>query len=79
MSSAELPTVRLSDQTRWEYRVASINVGGLFGPAVDVNELATYLNGSGDDGWELISVEDLNRNSGATVELLLIFKRPRRS
>jgi hypothetical protein len=74
-----MPTVRLSDPTtRWEYRVASVEIGGLFGPNVDVNQLSDYLNGLGADGWELVSPVDLNRPNGASTELLLILKRPRR-
>ncbi len=54
MSSAGMPTVRLAQpSTRWEYRVAQINVTGLFGPSVDVDQLGAYLNQAGNDGWEL--------------------------
>lgn len=77
MSSAGMPTVRLGDShTRWEYRVALLNVSGLFGPNVDVNEIGQYLNGAGDEGWELASVVDINRGQGATAALLAILKRP---
>ena len=78
MSSAGMPTVQLTDPTmRWEYRVALLNVSGLLGPNVDVDQLGQYLSAAGDEGWELAAVEDINRGQGATAALLVILKRPR--
>ncbi len=80
MSSEGMPTVRLGDQhARWEYRVALINTTGFFGPNIDVNEIGQYLSDAGDEGWELVSVVDVNRGHGSTAGLLAILKRPRRS
>ena len=79
MSSAGLPTVRLNEPpVGWEYKVALVNVSGLFGPNVNVDQLGEYLNESGDDGWELVSMVDINRSGGTTTDLLLTLKRPRR-
>ena len=80
MSSAGMPTVRLDEpRTRWEYRVALINVSGFLGPNVNVNEVGEYLNGAGDEGWELVSMVDINRGQGTTAALLAILKRPLRA
>lgn len=74
-----MPTVRLNDPaTTWEYRVALVNVAGLFGSSVDVDHLGSYLNGPGSESWELVSVSDLNRGNGATSDLLMMLKRPLR-
>lgn len=79
MSSAGMPTVRLpGPHDRWEYRVIALNVTGFFGPSVDINQLGEYLNDAGDDGWELVTIVDLNRGNGATAELLGVLKRLRR-
>ena len=80
MSSAGMPTVRLSQPgVRWEYRVAQINVTGFFGPTIDVDQLGEYLNQAGNDGWELVSMVDVNRGNGATSELIITLKRPRQT
>jgi hypothetical protein len=74
MSSGQ-PAMRLPE--RWEYRVSVMGVGGLFGPAIDGDELSAYLNRVGDEGWELVSIVDLNRMQGKTAGLLLTLKRRR--
>lgn len=77
MSSAGMPTTRLSQPiVRWEYRVMALQVGGLFAPNVDLDQLGNYLNGAGDEGWELVTVVDINHGQGRTVELVGIMKRP---
>ncbi len=79
MSSEGLPTVRLSDPgIRWEYRVTLVPVTGLFAPNLDVDELGEYLNARGDEGWELVTAELINRGSEMAADLLAILKRPRR-
>ena len=76
MSSEGMPTVRLSvPPVRWEYRVGLIDVSGLFNPNIDVDELGQYFNGVRDEGWELVTVLDVNRGNGATSALLAILKR----
>jgi hypothetical protein len=77
MSSAGQPTRRLSPFTRWEYHVLAIGVGsGFTGPKLDIQSLGESLNRLGEDGWELVSSEDMNRREGGSQELVLIFKRP---
>lgn len=76
VSSVGVPTTRLSGKPeRWEYRVSLIGVGGLLGPALDGEGLTTYLNAVGDDGWELVSIVDLNNAQGRTAGLLITLKR----
>jgi hypothetical protein len=76
MSSEGQPTIRLAPETeRWEYRVILIGTEGLFGPKVNVEQIGTYLNQVGEDGWELISTTPITRGDGRTSELLCILKR----
>ncbi|GAB4440503.1 MAG: hypothetical protein OHK0015_36570 [Chloroflexi bacterium OHK40] len=76
MSSDRVTTTRRVDELeRWEYRVALIGVGGFLGPALDGDALTTYLNEAGDDGWEFVSLVDLNLTQGRTAGLLVILKR----
>ena len=76
MSSAGMPTTRLEGPfIRWEYKVAAINVSGFFGPDVDVDDIGQYLNERGEEGWELVTVVDVNRGNGATSLLMAIMKR----
>ncbi|HMQ34945.1 MAG TPA: DUF4177 domain-containing protein [Chloroflexaceae bacterium] len=71
-----MPTTRLGDgPARWEYKVSVMEVGGLFGPRVDGDALAAYLNEAGDEGWELVAMVDLNAGQGMTRGLLLTLKR----
>ena len=78
MSSEGMPTVRLSvPPVRWEYRVGLIDVSGLFNPNINVDEIGQYFNSVGDEGWELVTVVDVNRGNGATSALLAILKRQR--
>ncbi len=78
MLSEGMPTVRLTvPPVRWEYRVGLIDVSGLFNPNIDVHEIGQYFNGVGDEGWELLTVLDVNRGNGATSGLLAIMKRQR--
>ena len=79
MSSAGQPTIHLSPFTKWEYHVLAIDVGlGFLGPKLDIQLLGESLNRLGQEGWELVNTEDLNRREGGSHELVLIFKRPQR-
>jgi hypothetical protein len=79
MSSEGMPTVRLDSgmvPPRWEYRVVHIHAAGTFNPEFDIDEIGEYLNGVGDDGWELVSLTPLV-NANATRSLLAVLKRQR--
>ncbi|MBA3945637.1 MAG: DUF4177 domain-containing protein [Herpetosiphonaceae bacterium] len=80
MSTAGMPTVRLTDPTpRWEYRVASLDVSGFFGPHVQLDDIDTYLNQAGNEGWELVAVTPVTRGEGTTSQLLITLKRIRQA
>lgn len=77
MSSAGMPTTRLLPlPVRREYRVMTLSVEGFFGPNVDLDSLGSYLNDAGDEGWERVTVANINRGQGTTTKLLAIMKRP---
>lgn len=62
----------------WEYFTEKHEPGGWVGGKVDLSALSGSLNRLGAQGWELVSAFDTNINQGATREVILIFKRPRR-
>lgn len=81
MSTAGTPTTSLiNNDPRWEYRVLHIDVDGwIFGPTLDPQALNEQLNEYGEDGWELVHVVDVSRGQGRTSDLVVLFKRLRRS
>jgi hypothetical protein len=62
---------------RWEYRTLPLEVEGWINPSVDPARADAELNALGHEGWELVSVLDLNRGHGRTSSLLAVFKRAR--
>lgn len=56
-----------------------IDVSGFFGPTFDVDTIGTNLNDAGEEGWELVSIVDVNNGRGATGQLIANLKRPRHS
>ncbi|HEU0052389.1 MAG TPA: DUF4177 domain-containing protein [Longimicrobium sp.] len=63
--------------TRWEYVTLKIDVDRLFrGPHIDVKEISAHLNRFGGEGWELVSMVDVNAGEGRTCDLVAFFKRP---
>lgn len=77
MSSEGQPTTRLGPQRqRWDYRVMMMNTDSFFGPQIDIDELRTYLDDAGAEGWELVSVLPIAQGQGRTTTLLGILKRP---
>lgn len=63
--------------TRWQYATLKIDVDRYFlGPQVDVAEVSQHLNDYGEDGWELVSMIDVNAGEGRTCDLVAVFKRP---
>lgn len=62
---------------RWQYATLKIDVDRyILGPDIDVKEIGTHLNGFGGQGWELVSMIDVNAGEGRTTELVAVFKRP---
>jgi hypothetical protein len=61
---------------RWEYEVLKLEPGGVLGGKVDVDELKSYLNQLGQQGWELANSFETNILRGRSREVILILKRP---
>ena len=62
---------------RWEYRTLRLDVEGWISPGVDPARVEAELDAHGRDGWELVSVVDLNRLEGRTSSLVAFLKRAR--
>jgi hypothetical protein len=73
MSSAGQPTIRLAAYPLWEYRTIKFHAGGFMGKDIDVNDINTYLNEAGEEGWEVVSALPLQNG----IEILVIMKRLR--
>lgn len=59
----------------WEYRTVKLDVSSWLGPKVEPEKIDAELNAYGREGWELVSVVDVNKHQGTTSELVLVFKR----
>lgn len=74
-STAKLPMTTIT-AARWEYVTLKIDVDRLIrGPAIDVKDISRHLNHFGDEGWELVSMIDVNAGEGRTCDLVAVFKR----
>jgi Domain of unknown function (DUF4177) len=63
--------------TRWEYVTLRMDVDRfVLGPHIDVHDISRHLNHLGGEGWELVSLMDVNVAEGSTSDLLAVFKRP---
>lgn len=63
--------------TRWEYVTLKIDVDRFIrGPAIDAADISRHLNRFGGEGWELVSMIDVNAGEGRTCDLVAVFKRP---
>lgn len=49
---------------------------GWFGGKIDGEQFNTRLNELGEQGWELVSAFDTNRQEGGTRDVVAVFKRP---
>ena len=63
--------------TRWEYTTFTLDVDGpILGPRIEPGQVTEHLNRFGADGWELVSMIDVNAGEGRTCDLVAVFKRP---
>ena len=62
---------------QWEYKTLSMNIPGWPIPEAQPKEIDAALNRAGREGWELVTALDTNAGSGASYQLVAIFKRPR--
>ena len=63
---------------KWEYRTLKIGAehGFLSGTDFDATELASQLNTLGAEGWELVSVFEIEKVQGGTKFVVAVMKRP---
>lgn len=60
----------------WEYKTIKLAARGFMGGKFDENQLDSYMNELGSQGWELVTGFDTNKNYGETRDVVVIFKRP---
>jgi hypothetical protein len=48
---------------------------GFFGGKVDFQALSDKLNELGEEGWEVVAMEDTNMYEGASRSIVIILKR----
>lgn len=60
----------------WEYKVVKVPVPGVFKPEVKEEAIDQALNQHGAAGWELVSALGVHTGNGATIEIVLMLKRP---
>lgn len=61
---------------KWAYKTIKLGTTGwLAGGNLDETKLDDYMNKLGAAGWELVSAFDTNQASGASKDVVAIFKR----
>ena len=63
---------------KWEYQTLKISTdfGFFSGTDFDSDRLAKLLNGHGAEGWELVSVFDIEKVNGGSKFVVAVMKRP---
>lgn len=75
--ATELRTMHTLQATRWEYTTLKLDVDRfVLGPNIEPAQVSRHLNEFGGDGWELVSMIDVNAGEGRTCDLVAVFKRP---
>ncbi len=66
-------------QTKWEYTVLKLatDFGFFSGTNFDAAQLSQHLNDRGADGWELVSVFDIEKVKGGSKFVMAVMKRPK--
>lgn len=60
----------------WEYRAIALKATGwISGGNIDHDRLSSMMNNLGREGWELTSSFVTSEVSGATKEVVVLFKR----
>ncbi|MEI6235624.1 MAG: DUF4177 domain-containing protein [Planctomycetota bacterium] len=64
-------------KTRWEYKTLKIqtDVGFFSGTDFDSVKMTELLNARGEEGWELVSVIDIEKVNGGSKFIVAIMKR----
>ena len=62
----------------WEYKTLKIQTDFAFftGTDFDADRLGELLNKEGADGWELVSVFDIEKVKGGSKFVVAVLKRP---
>lgn len=60
---------------KFEYKTVEINPTGTWSSKFDIVEIDKILNDMGNQGWELVSMEDRNIGYGTTGCFYYTFKR----
>jgi hypothetical protein len=60
---------------KYEYKVLDVLAKGFFGGKVDFQALSDKLNELGEEGWEVVAMEDTNMYEGASRSIVIILKR----
>ena len=61
---------------KFEYKLVHYKAEGwVSGGKVDVDKIGDEYNAHGQDGWELVSVMDTNKNNGQSDLVIAFFKR----
>lgn len=65
--------------TQWEYTTLKISTdfGFFSGTDFDTEHLASELNKRGADGWELVSIFDIEKVKGGSKFVVAVMKRPK--
>lgn len=66
---------RREERIMWQYQTISLGGSGFLWASFDWNELNSRLNRLGAEGWELVSVMDINRHEGGTAYVVAFLKR----
>jgi hypothetical protein len=61
---------------QWEYKTLKLATKGFLGGKLDEAQFENYLNGLGQQQWELVTAFDTNQAYGETRDVVAIFKRP---
>jgi hypothetical protein len=66
-------------KTPWEYVTLKIQTDFGFFSGTDFNtgELAQQLNARGAEGWELVSIFDIEKVKGGSKFVIAVMKRPK--
>ena len=77
IESEIIQTMHTAQETRWQYTMLTVDVYRFArGPHVDVTQISARLDQLGGEGWELVSMIDVNAGQGGTCDLVAVFKRP---
>src|SRR5215831_15962849 len=79
MIRARRPTVYVCARmnAQWEYKTLKISTdfGFFSGTDFDADQLAELLNAQGAEGWELVSVFDIEKAQGGSKFVIAVMKR----